>query len=422
MKIGYLVSQYPAPSHTFIRREVAALRRRGVDVATFSIRPGQPLSDEDRAEAARTRCILPASPFAVARSLGATLVRRPDRWMAALRTTLALRLPGASNLARSLAYFAEAMLLAEALETQDVRHLHNHFANASSHVGLAAAGYLGIGWSVTLHGFADFESPFTQRLPAKVRAARFVATATRFGRDLAAATVGPELAGKLHVVRCGVEVARLPAPRRTPPGPGEPLRILSVGRLSPEKGQLGLVEAFASAVGAGLEARLVLIGGGPEEPHIRAAVERAGLSGRVELRGSLPEADVLREMATAHLFVLSSLSEGLPVVLMEALALELPVIAPAISGIPELVEHGQTGLLFEAGRWEQLAARMLEMGGDAAARARMAAAGRRRVLAEFDVDRATEPLSALLQGEVPRRVPGPHDGDPGENSTMLRHS
>jgi glycosyltransferase involved in cell wall biosynthesis len=400
VKIGYLVSQYPAPSHTFIRREVASLRRRGLDVSTFSIRPGEPLSAEDREEASLTVNILPASVLAVAGSVLSTLARRPGRWAGALRTTLGLRLPGARNLARSLAYFAEAMRLAENLERRGVGHLHNHFANASSHVGLAAASYLGIGWSLTLHGFADFESAFTPRLGAKIEAARFVATATRFGRERAAAAA-PAHAAKLHVVRCGIEVDRLPPPGRRYPGPGEPLQILSVGRLSPEKGQVGLVEAFASAVRAGLDARLVLVGGGPEEARVREAAERSGVADRIELRGRLPEAAVLEAMAAAHVFVLSSLSEGLPVVLMEALAMGLPVVAPAISGIPELVVHGETGLLFEAGRWDQLGERIAEMGGSVAERARLAAAGRERVLAEYDIDRATAPLVALFEGAIP---------------------
>lgn len=400
MRIGYLVSQYPAPSHTFIRREVASLRRQGLSISTFSIRPGDPLSVEDAEEALRTVPVLPARPAAVAIALVSAPFAHPVRFSRALRTSLALRRPGVAGLARSLAYLVEGLILARALERQGIDHLHSHFANAASHVGLAAARYLDIGWSVSLHGFADFESPLTPLLPAKIAQARFVATATRFGKDLAVSIGGPASAAKVHVIRCGIEVGRLPRPERREPGPGEPLQVLSVGRLSPEKGQVGLVEAFALATRSGLDARLVLVGGGPEEDRIRAAAKRLGVAGRVELRGPLPEADVLEAMARAHVFVLSSLSEGLPVVLMEALGLGLPVVAPAISGIPELVVHGESGLLFEAGRWDELGARLVELGRDPGARARMAAAGRERVLAEFDVDRATPPLAALFLAEA----------------------
>jgi glycosyltransferase involved in cell wall biosynthesis len=317
-----------------------------------------------------------------------------------------LRLPGFSNLLRSFAYFAEGMRLAEELERRGVSHLHNHFANASSHVGLAASRYLGIGWSMTLHGLADFGSPFTTLLPRKIAAARFVATVTRFGREEAARLAAPGDRGKLQVVRCGIEVERLPALRRTAPGPGEPLVILTVGRLAPEKGQVGLVEAFALAVRRGMNARLVIVGGGPDEGAIRDAVSAHGLSDRVVLAGRQPEANVLEAMAQAHLFVLSSLAEGLPVVLMEALALELPVVAPAIAGIPELVADGETGLLFPAGKWEELADRMATLAADPVLRGRLAAAGRARVLDEFDVARTVVPLAALLAGGAPARGSG----------------
>jgi colanic acid/amylovoran biosynthesis glycosyltransferase len=398
VSVGFLVSQYPAPSHTFIRREVGALRRLGLEVETFSIRPGECLSDEDRAEERRTYYVLTASWFPVARSLARALVRRPGRWMSTLRATLLLRLPGSGNLLRSFAYFAEAMRLAEELERRGVNHLHNHFANASSHVGLAACRYLGIGWSMTLHGLADFGTPFTSLLPRKIAAARFVATVTRFGQDEARRLADPGDRGKVRLVRCGIEVDRLPAPQRRPPGPGEPLVILTVGRLAPEKGQVGLVEAFSLLLDRGVNARLVIIGGGPDEGSIRAAVQSRGLADRVVLAGRQPEARVLEAMSRAHLFVLSSLAEGLPVVLMEALALELPVVAPAIAGIPELVVHGETGMLFPAGRWTELADRMADMAADPALRGRLAAAGRARVLDEFDAARAVEPLAALLAG------------------------
>jgi glycosyltransferase involved in cell wall biosynthesis len=398
VSVGFLVSQYPAPSHTFIRREVDALRRLGLEVDTFSIRPGECLSDEDWTEERRTFYVLPAPWPSVARCLVVTLGRHPGRWVSALRATLRIRLPGFGNLLRSFAYFAEAMRLTEELERRGVSHLHNHFANASSHVGLAASRYMGIGWSLTLHGLADFGTAFTSLLPKKIAAARFVATVTQFGRDEARRLAAPGDRGKVQIVRCGIEVHRLPAPQRRPPGPGEPLVILTVGRLAPEKGQVGLVEAFSLLVKRGIDARLVIIGGGPDEDTIRAAIQARGLADRVVLAGRQPEAQVLEAMSRAHLFVLSSLAEGLPVVLMEALALELPVVAPAIAGIPELVADGETGMLFPAGRWPELADRMAAMAADPALRSRLAAAGRARVLDEFDVARTVVPLAALLAG------------------------
>jgi glycosyltransferase involved in cell wall biosynthesis len=412
VRIAYLVSQYPAPSHTFIRREVAALRSRGLVVDTCSIRAGESLSEVDRAEEATTFVVLarPAwrAALGLAGSLVATLARRPRRWLSTLRWTLRHRLPGPGGRLRALAYFAEATRLARALERRGATHLHSHFANPAAVVGLAAARWLGIGWSVTIHGHSDLHGPTAPLLPAKLAEARFVATVSRFGREQVLRLVGPEAAGKVHVVRCGIEPGLLPRPGRRPPG-GGPLEILSVGRLSPEKGQAGLVEAFAAAVARGLGARLVLIGGGPEEGRLRAAVQARGLADRVELRGPQPEAAVFAAMAQADLFALSSLMEGLPVVLMEALALGLPVVAPALTGIPELVVDGESGLLYEVGDWAGLADRLLRLAGDPGLRARLAEAGRLRVLAEFDAALAVEPLIGLFQAaHAPLgRTPGP---------------
>jgi glycosyltransferase involved in cell wall biosynthesis len=404
MRIGVLVSQYPAPSHTFIRREVAALRRLGIEVETFSVRPGQALSDDDRAEAARTFVVLAGSALPLARAVLAAL-GRPGPWLRALATALRHALPGPLQRVKALAYFAEGLCLAAELERRGVEHLHSHFANAASVAGLVAARYLDIGWSVTVHGLSDFAGAMTPRLPEKLEDATFVASATEWGRERLRGVGGGAHDRKIHVVRCGVELSRLPAPGRRAPSAGEPLVVLNVGRLSPEKGQVGLVEAFAGLVRDGIDARLVLVGAGPQEPALRAAVAAYGLEGRVELRGAQPEAEVLAEMSRAHVFAMSSLMEGLPVVLMEALALELPVVAPAITGIPELVVDGEAGLLYPAGDWGALTARLQRLARDPALRARLAQAGRARVLREFDADAAAAPLARLLDPSF-HREPG----------------
>lgn len=390
MKIAYLVSQFPAPSHTFIRREVEALRARGLSIDTFSVRPGEALSEADRADQARTFTVLPAPKLGLLLTHAAALAKRPGRYLSTLQATLQHRVPGAKNLLWSMFYFAEAIRLAAELERRGITHVHNHFANPASHVGLAATRYLGIGWSVSLHGLGDYDGPTTVILPEKVEAARFIACVTHYGRAQTMRVCDPSTWDKLFVSRCGIEVTRLPQVRPRPQR--ERLRILSVGRLSPEKGQVGLVEAFALARKRGLDAELILIGGGPDEARIKEAVSRFGVADRVELRGRQPEAAVFEAMADADLFVLSSFVEGLPVVLMEALGLELPVIAPAITGVPELVEHGRTGLLFAAGHWEELAERILAYAHDPTLRAAHAAAGRQKVLAEFDIEKAVEPL------------------------------
>lgn len=423
MKVAYLVSQYPAPSHTFIAREIAALRRRGLDVVPCSVRAGVSLSEPDRREAERTFTILPrpirapgrADPEGLRTSISAALpavvglvaalawnLRRPLRWLRALALSLRLHPPGMPGLAKSLAYFVEGMRLASELEARGVTHLHNHFANAASHAGMAAAEYLGIGWSLTLHGLGDWDGPSTVLLPEKVARTRFVACVSWYGRAQTMRLCPPEQWEKIHVVRCGVALEALP-PRPQERGTTAGLRLLSVGRLSPEKGQIGLVEALHHAVRRGVDARLVIIGGGPEEGRIREAAASLGVTDRLELRGHQPAQEVLAALAGADVFLLSSFMEGLPVSIMEALAMQVPVVAPAITGIPELVIHQQTGLLFTAGRWDELGDCIAALGADPALRAALGARGRERVLAEFDADRAAEPLVALFSGADGRR-------------------
>lgn len=395
-KIAYLTSQYPAPSHTFIRREIDGLRRRGLDVQTFSVRrplPQEVLSDRDRQDVAETFYVFPPTPLRILGALLATFARRPLRFSATFWATVRHRLPGVKNLVWALFYFAEGMLIAQELRKRGVDHLHNHFANAAASVGFAATRYLGIDWSLTLHGISDFDYPHGPLLPEKIAQARFLACVSHFGRAQAMRVSPPEQWCKLIIARCGVDPTTLPARKAHD---GTRLRLVQVARLSPEKGQMGLIEAFAAAVQRGLDAELVIVGDGPDQPRIAAKIAALGMGDRISLPGRKPEIEALAFTASADIFVLSSFMEGLPVVLMEALALGVPVIAPAIAGVPELVEHHVSGLTFPAGSWTELTERILELAADPALRARLAAAGKARVEAEFAIDRAVEPMVQAL--------------------------
>jgi glycosyltransferase involved in cell wall biosynthesis len=411
VKVAYLVSLYPAPSHTFIRREIAALRRRGVDLDIFSVRPpqaGEVMSEVDRADRDETTYLLPAGPLAVLGNNLRMFLRAPGAYLGALALSLRHRNPGARELLYAFFYFIEGMLLAEHLHRRGVEHLHNHFANAAAHVALVATRYLGIRLSLTLHGTCDFEYPAGPLLGDKIRHSDFVACVSQYGVAQAMRVVPPAQWGKLCVVRCGVELEKLP--RRQPrdaEGTAGPLRIICVGRLSPEKGHLGLVDAFALARRRGLDAELVLVGAGPEQAAVEARIVAAGVQPHVKLLGQLPEARTLEETARSDILVLASFMEGLPVVLMEAMAMGVPVIAPTVAGIPELVEHGASGQLFIAGDWDQLAERMCTLGADPTLRAGLAAAARRRIEEQFDVARAVAPLAERLAGHPARTVAPP---------------
>ena len=395
-KLGVFVSEYPAPSHTFIRREIDALKRRGVDVVTYSVRrpvKENVLSERDERDVSDTFYILPPSPLAMLRANAKAFIKRPVRYLSTFKDALTHRVPGGRGGLWALFYFQEAMILAAELEEEEVRHLHNHFANAAAIVGYLATRYLDIDWSLTLHGISCFDYPSGLLLSEKIEQARFVACVTHFGRAQAFRTCDPKHWSKLFVSRCGVDLSRLPAKK---PRANRRKRFLTVGRVSPEKGHVGLIEAFAGAVKRGLDAELRLVGDGPDFEIVKRAIESHGVGDRVSMPGRLAEERVLEEMADADYFVMTSFMEGLPVVLMEALALELPVIAPCVAGIPELVVHRETGLLFAPSHWAELTERMLELASEPELAARLARAGRARVEEEFDVDRAVEPLFSRL--------------------------
>jgi glycosyltransferase involved in cell wall biosynthesis len=196
------------------------------------------------------------------------------------------------------------------------------------------------------------------------------------------------------VVRCGVDPARFTPAGRV--GAGR-LCVLTIGRLSPEKGQLGLIAAFAGVLKRGYDAELRIVGEGPMRSAIEREIAERGLGDRCVLLGQKTEAEVVAELGRSDVFAMSSFLEGLPVVLMEALAMRVPVVAPSVAGIPELVEHERTGLLFAPSHWAGLEAQLARLLSDAQLRARLGEEGRRRVEDEFDSSKAVAPLLEQLR-------------------------
>ena len=398
-RVAYLVSQYPASSHTFIRREVEALRTLGVEVLTFSIRRPAPIevgSVLDREAQAETEYVLPLSTGQLLAAHSVAAVRQPAAYLRTLALAIRHRAPGARALLWALFHFGEAVVLAAALRRRGVGRLHSHFANAGATVGLLAARLLGLPWSLTLHGISETDYPAGLLLPQKLHQARFVACASWFMRAQAMRAVGPEHWGKFIIARCG-----LPAelPRSAMPvdefRTGRP-RLICVGRLSPEKGQFGLLDCFARLIAEGLDAELRLVGDGPDRARLEARRDALGLGGRLSFVGRLDEAGTLAEIAAADVLVLPSFMEGLPVVLMEAMRLGVAVVASRVAGVPELVADEANGLLFTAGRWDELGDRLTRLLADGALRGRLAEAGKRTVADEFTLPGALGPLPALL--------------------------
>jgi colanic acid/amylovoran biosynthesis glycosyltransferase len=400
MRVAYLVSEYPATSHTFIRREVNALRARGIDVATFSVR--RPASStigtaRDRKSFHETSYILPPSLISLTMAHGTALLRHPVGYFSTLGLALRHRVPGILAFIWSLFYFAEAIVLARELERRRIDHLHTHFANAGANVGLFAAHYLKLPWSLTLHGISETDYPAGVLLGAKIEAAQFVACASYFGRAQAMRVVTPGHWSKLLVVRCAIDLEDVP--ERIGRDTNSRPRLISVGRLSPEKGHAGLLEAFAKVRASGIDADLVIVGDGPERFRIEQAIASLNLQPHVFLAGRLAEEDALAQVADADVLVLTSFMEGLPVVLMEAMALALPVIASRVAGIPELVTDNEHGLLFCPTDWDELAEKMKLLITDVELQHALGKAGRAKIEKSYEINRAIEPLVAKFSGQ-----------------------
>ncbi len=390
VRIAYLVSQYPAESHTFIRREVEALRARGVHIETFSIRKpseDERLGPQSSAAYESTYYVLPASRLGIMGAHLGAIFTRPLAYFALLRLAMQHTVPGARALLWGLFHFIESIVLAAELKRRNITHLHNHFANSAATVGMLASRFADLPWSLTLHGISETDYPAGLLLGRKVAQARFVACVSWFGRAQAMRVTPPDQWQKFLIVRCGIDIAALP-----PESLSDRPTIVCVGRLSAEKGQLGLLQSFASARASGLDARLIMVGDGPDRAAIEALSVSLDIADDVHFAGRLHEQATLEQIAQAHLLVLPSFMEGLPVVLMEAMALGVPVIASHIAGVPELIDDGEEGLLFTPSDWSDLGDKMARVLSDPALRTRLSSAGRAKIEREFDINRAIAPL------------------------------
>lgn len=395
--VAYLINQYPMVSHSFVRREILALERQGFTVLRLALRgwDAEVADPADRRERAITRYVLHRGLAGLAWSAAKTLGRRPRRFAAGLKLALAMARGSGRPLPYHLAYLLEACRCLDWMAAAGVRHIHAHFGTNSAEVAMLAAALGGGSYSFTVHGPEEFDKPEALGLPEKIRRAAFVAAISSYGRGQLYRWVEAEHWPKVEVVHCGLEPAFHQA---APTPPAAFPRLVCVGRLCRQKGQLLLIEAAARLARRGADFELVLAGDGEMRREVEAAIARHGLGQRVRITGWIGGEAVRREILAARALVLPSFAEGLPVVIMEALALGRPVITTAIAGIPELVRPGENGWLIPAGSGDDLADAMA----DCLARPledlmAMGEAGKARVLARHSVDREAGKLAELFR-------------------------
>lgn len=356
-KITYFINHYPKVSHSFIRREILSLERQGFSIQRLAVRGYDgPLPDvEDRQERERTHYLLRGGWHRVLFAPLLALLRSPWRFFAALWLAIRSSRDSDRTLAHHLIYFIEACCIVPLMRRFGSEHLHAHFGTNSADVVMLARVLGGPPYSFTAHGPEEFFRPVGLR--EKIHRAAFVAAVSSFGRSQLCLWSDPADWSRIKVVRCGLE-------REFYSGvdcqPAAVPRLVCVGRLTSIKGQQLLIEAVQLLASHGVYCELVLAGDGPVRADLETLIARYGLGDRIRITGWISSAQVREELLAARALVLASFAEGLPIVIMEAMALRRPVLSTYVAGIPELVRPGENGWLFPAGSVPELAQAMEE--------------------------------------------------------------
>lgn len=398
-RVAYLVSQYPMLSMIFIIREVLQLRRLGwrIDVASINAadRGLQGLTTDEAGEASTTYYLKPHGWRGALVAHLDTALRHPRGWLRGWAAVVRLARADLRQLALNLAYFTEALMVGVWMRQRDQQHLHAHLGSQAATVALFVKRVFGHGFSITVHGPDEFYDAYRQYLPEKVAAADFICCISHFARSQLMRLSPYAHWHKLEVVRLGVDPAHF-APRPRPLSADGAFELLCVGRLTPSKGQHLLIDAVARLLGQGRHVRLRLVGAGDDRASLEAQVRSQGLADHVLFEGAVNQDRIRALYAQAHCFCIASFAEGIPVVLMEAMAMAVPCVTTRITGIPELIEDGRDGLLVAPSDAAGLAAAIARLMDDPALYDRLAAAGRQRVVDDYDLARNVDRLAEVF--------------------------
>ena len=360
MKIAYLVNQYPKASHSFIRREIAAIEDCGLEVARFSIRKceTQLVDPEDQEEFQKTQIVLGVGILGLLFNLLSVAIARPIPWLKSL--SLAVRVGWASErgILYHIIYLAEACVLLGWFRKLGITHIHAHFGTNPTTVAMLCHALGGPDYSFTVHGPYEFDQPESIALRENINRAAFVVTISLFSKGQLYRWCDHQQWQKIHVIRCGVDnnfFHQLTTTISSQPN------LVCVGRLCEEKGQLLLLQAVKQLAEENLPCNLTLVGDGSLRAEIESLIKDYNLEAQVKITGWASGAQVQKYMINSRALIQPSFAEGLPVVIMEALALSRPVISTYVAGIPELVKPGINGWLVPSGSVEALTAAMREV-------------------------------------------------------------
>jgi colanic acid/amylovoran biosynthesis glycosyltransferase len=404
-RIGYLVSRYPAISHTFILREVTELKNLGFLIEVASIngedRPWNALTEIERKENELCFYVKSAARGRLAKDLVVTLCESPVTFLKAVTMATRANGPDLRRIAKNLFYLLEAVLVSQWIKRLNLGHLHVHFATPAATVGLLAAELAGVGFSMTVHGPDEFYDVDGYLLPCKCAKAQFVCAISNFAGSQLMRLMARDHWRKIKVLPLGID-AGIFTPYGSVRPDGRQFKLLCVGRLVPEKGHHILLTAVSLLLGRGKNVGLTLVGDGPSGRSLRKFVEHNGLGAAVTFAGAINQDQIRPLYASADAFVLASFAEGVPVVLMEAMAMQIPCVATWIAGIPELIREGRDGLLVAPGSADDLADAIARLMDDDQLRCSLGRAGRLRVIDKYDLKSNVAALGRVFDAELGR--------------------
>ena len=387
--LTYIIGTYPGLTTTFIDREITALRKMGVTLRILSIRkPWTQLSAQQEILREGVTYLLPVKWLALFRSHLYFALRRSGRYFATLGYLLSRPHPSLKARAMTLLHFGEGVYAAYLLRQQGGEHLHAHFIDRAATVALVIGRLLGIPYSVTAHASDIYVSPLLLR--EKLAGAKFVATCTGYNRNYLAQFGRDLFNHKLMCIYHGLETGIY---QRSQPAKGGRPVILSVGQLKERKGFRYLVEACRALRDRGMDFECRIIGEGPLRQALEVQIQQLGLVEQVKLYGPLPHEAVIEQYEQATVFALPAIlsadgdRDGIPNVILEALAMELPVVSTCHSGVPEVVEDGRNGLLVPPEDVGALAGALEHLIRNSEIRRRLGKEGRQIVAERFDPER-----------------------------------
>jgi glycosyltransferase involved in cell wall biosynthesis len=386
-RIAYLLSRYPAISHTFFLKEVLGLKQLGFPIGTCSInapdRSRDLLTAVEAEEADQTCYIKGGDHWRNISTLLSVFFSHPRVCLRGLRVALSLFTFDVYRCLYLCLYLLEALLLGDWMKRRKLDHLHVHFGGSVATVGFLASHAWGFPYSLTIHGPEEFYDVEHYYLAQKFRDAQFIFCISNFCRSQVMKYCPPSHWKNLHVLRLGVD----PEHFRSQPRTGDPiLQIISVGRLTPAKGHIILLQSLVSLLQKGHKIHLTLIGDGSERGLLEDFASRQQLTPHVTLLGALNHDQTRARLALADVFVLPSFAEGVPVALMEAMAMEIPCVSTLIAGIPELIQNEVEGLLVSASSSEELAAAMERLIVSPDLRRQLGSAARAKVMRSYNLN------------------------------------